>query len=59
MKLLTEEGVGLLPLSPPSPLPFLPTVSGVMLLDELVKGSATCHFLIFKMRSNAEVSPEN
>lgn len=25
-----------------------------LLLDELVKGSATCLFLIFKVRSNAE-----
>lgn len=30
-----------------------------LLLDELVKGSATCLFLIFKVRSNAEDSPEN
>lgn len=48
---------------PSIPLPSKPSLFSLrcleLLLDELVKGSATCLFLIFKMRSNTEDSPEN
>lgn len=53
-----EEGVGHPSLFPPKPSLFSLRCLE-LLLDELVKGSATCLFLIFKMRSNAEDSPEN
>lgn len=54
-----EEGVGLLSRFPPNPSLFSPRCLE-LLLDELVKGSVIClFFLIFRMRSNAEDSPEN
>lgn len=51
-----EEGVGHPSVFPPNPSLFSLRCLE-LLLDELVKGS--CLFLIFKMRSNAEDSPEN
>lgn len=53
-----EERVGRPSLFPPNPSLFSLRCLE-LLLDELVKGSATCRFLIFKMRSNAEDSPEH
>lgn len=47
-----EEGLGHPSLFPSNPSLF--SLRCLELLLELVKGSATCLFLIFKVRSNAE-----
>lgn len=53
-----EEGVGFPSLFPPNPSLFSLRCLE-LLLGELVKGSVICLFLVFRMRSNAEDSPEN